>query len=242
MTTTHESQTSSASNPSIPFSPEAKALADLTATVHRALKRYLPFVLVPLGIAITRFTWEVAMVTSATFTDIAPDISWGPRDYVITYRDAEKRSKQRLRLDGTVLSEAEASSKVNGTESQINREESSSVRTLPETITVTPDPTAPTTANNITLALTGNYLAPNYLTITSSTELPTTTTNETNLGTLSTSSLFGLRPRVFLEYQSPDLRYLVIRMNSRIYLVDAVTRKLGLISQGKFVSVGEFAE
>ena len=242
MTTTSDSQTTTPCDCSTPFSPEAKALADLTATAHRALKRYLPFVLVPLGIAITRFTWEVAMVTSATFSDIAPDISWGPRDYVITYRDAETTSKRYLRLDGTVLSEAQASSKVNGTESQINREESSSIRTLPETITVTPDPTAPTSANNITLALTGNYLAPNYLTITSSTESPITTTNETHLGTLSTSSLFGLRPRVFLKYQTPDLRYLVVQMNSRIYLVDAVTQKLGLIGQGKFVSVGEFAE
>jgi hypothetical protein len=242
MTTTHESQTSSASNPSIPFSPEAKALADLTATVHRALKRYLPFVLVPLGIAITRFTWEVAMVTSATFTDIAPDISWGPRDYVITYRDAEKRSKQRLRLDGTVLSDPEGTSKGNPTQDEIYREVSSLVRILPATIPITPGSTASTTASEITLALTANYLAPNYLTITSSTDSPTTVNQETHLGTLSTFSLFGLRPRVVLKYQTPDLRYLVVQMNSRIYLVDGVTRKLGLIGQGRFIFVGEFGE
>ena len=57
MTTTSDSQTATPRDCSTPFSPEAKALADLTATVHRVLKRYLPFVLVPLGIAITRFTW-----------------------------------------------------------------------------------------------------------------------------------------------------------------------------------------
>jgi hypothetical protein len=261
------------------FSPDAKALAELTALTYRIVKWFLPSALIPISLLMGLLTWEVSSLGSAEFVDVPKDISWGPSEYAVMYqkRGVELDTNVNvlggtysidhglLRLDGVPVEnvpiEPTPENEFQDTaylshrtplnkEGRIVRVDKSDsfgdfIQTgtnaigtsyenvlgipdsLPQTITLAQTPDVK--AKAITLAFTKNNL-----TIAEDNATPTT------IATLNTTSWMGLKPQSSLIAQTSDGRYLIINMNTGVYLIDAVAKKIGPIGEGNSFRVTAF--
>lgn len=215
-----------------PFHPEALALSAATKKLQYRLQLFLPPILLSAAIFVILFAYEYSVIASATLSETSPSTEITVPSHNLRFWSAKSRTPFLLTLDGTSTPIAEPS----GQKRSPSRDVANQPR-LPQTITPTvPSPHSTTTPIlPTTITLTQTHLTLSHPTDPSSPPTP--------IATLPVHSYLGIRPIAYLEDQTPDGRYAIIRINYRLYLVDTIQRAAALVVENgwkaKFVEQGE---
>jgi len=187
------------------FHPEALALSAATKKLQYRLQLFLPPILLCAAIFVILFAYEYSVIASATLSETSPSTEITVPSHNLRFWSADSKTTFLLNLDGTSTPIAEPS----GQQRSPSRNVPDQPR-LPQTIT--PSTTITLTQTHLTLSNPTDPSSP-----------------PTPIATLPVYSYLGIRPIAYLEDQTPDGRYAIIRINYRLYLIDTAQRAAALV-------------
>lgn len=234
-TTNSEPDTGTAFN----FNPEALGLSAATKKLQSRLKIVLSPILILGGIFLIVFVYEYSTMASITLSATVPISSITAPHSISFSRLPNYHLRYVLALDENATPVALPVTFSQGLDAKFTPIpgsisypfEDSNRPQLPKTII----PTVKVFILPTTITLTQTHLTLSHPTDPSSPPTP--------IATLPVHSYLGIRPIAYLEDQTPDGRYAIIRINYRLYLVDTIQRAAALVVENgwaaKFVEQGE---